>query len=66
MNIRWPYTLDEIYAIANDFQCSYRLPGVVGAIDGTAVPMKKPSKEAATLMHTDVTKDMLLLSYWAW
>jgi hypothetical protein len=45
--IRFPRTEDAMNRIMAGFEERFRLPGCIGAIDGTAIPMKKPSRTAA-------------------
>jgi hypothetical protein len=44
-NIRFASGVQELAEIMAGFQKRYKLPGVIGALDGTLVPQKKPAKE---------------------
>lgn len=46
--IAWP-TQDEIYAIKNKFSQLGPVPDVIGAIDGTHIPIKAPKVGIAVL-----------------
>jgi hypothetical protein len=45
--IRWPRTDVALLATCDRFQTKYGLPGCMGAIDGSVIPMKKPTHEQA-------------------
>jgi hypothetical protein len=45
--IRFPRTEDAMNRVMAGLEERFRLPGCIGAIDGTAIPMKQPSRTAA-------------------
>jgi hypothetical protein len=44
--VKFPETIDELVQLMGTFK-KHKLPGLAGVIDGTLIPMKKPSKEQA-------------------
>lgn len=45
--ILWPKEKEAQEEVMNTFLQKYRLPGCIGAIDGSLIPMRKPTKEQA-------------------
>ena len=45
--IRWPRASSDLAATCRKFEFEHRLRGCCGAIDGTTIPMRKPTREKA-------------------
>ena len=56
-NIRWPRSAAAQVAVMDEFKAEFRLPGCIGAIDGSLIPMKKPPSK-----YTGGDSD----SFWCW
>jgi hypothetical protein len=46
-NMRWPKTDEDQKRVMDGFKRACKIPGCLGAIDGSLIPMRKPTKEAA-------------------
>jgi hypothetical protein len=46
-NIRWPVDPADQDKVMNGFRDKCKVPGCLGAIDGSVIPMKKPTKKQA-------------------
>jgi hypothetical protein len=46
-NIRWPVDPEDQERVMQGFRDECRVPGCLGAIDGSLIPMKKPTKQQA-------------------
>jgi hypothetical protein len=46
-NILWPKEDDEQVRVMDGFKKRFQLPGCIGAVDGSLIPQRKPTKEQA-------------------
>jgi hypothetical protein len=46
-NIRWPKEAEDQRRVMQGFRNRFQLPGCIGAIDGSLIPQRKPTKEQA-------------------